>query len=261
MVALNGCVDVETGTELAEDELRFGLPSQEFEDVTLTHSNAGEKLFKMTAPHLDRYDRKDKAIFYGGIEVFFYEDGVQSSHLTADSGQVLEDGEQLVAIGNVVVTTDTGTTILTPRLRWERDSKLITNDTTVTIITDYDTLNGTGLVATDDLKMKRILNPTGISHRNSEGDGSRGGMLLSPARPGEEAKADSALEASRQRGQHRPLSETMSVVGPSGDGDEDSTATPSASPFGKRFETSPVDSVATDSTTADTTATSGGGGS
>jgi LPS export ABC transporter protein LptC len=204
LIGLCGCVEIDSETELAEDEVRWGLPSQEFEDVTLVYSNAGEKNFQLTAPHLDRFDRKERAFFYGGIEILFYEEGEISSELTSESGEVLRDGEELIAIGNVVVTTDTGTTILTPRIRWDRETKMITNDTTVTIITEYDTLRGTGLIATDDLKMKRIINPTGVSHRSSnEEGGSGGGLLLSPRKVEDETP-------SRRR------TANMTVVGPSG---------------------------------------------
>jgi LPS export ABC transporter protein LptC len=245
IVTLSGCVEIDSEGDLAEDEVRWGLPSQEFEDVSLTHSQAGDKLFHLTAPHLDRYDRKERAFFYGGIEIYFYEDGEVSSRLTSESGEVLRDGEELVAIGNVIVTTDTGTTILTPRLRWERDTKLITNDTTVTIITDYDTLHGTGLIATDDLKMKRIINPTGISHRNSAEDGEGGGgMLLSPGRSDsgdpEDQQASSTSEKRR--------SASMTVVGPSGN---DPTNLAEISPFEQTADSLVADSVLVDSTASD----------
>jgi hypothetical protein len=79
---------------------------------------------------------------------------------------VEDEGRTLFASGKVVVTTDTGTTILTPRLTWSRDSKMILSDTTVTIITRWDTLHGTGLEATEDLKKRTILEPTGVSFRS-----------------------------------------------------------------------------------------------
>ncbi|MBS1262105.1 MAG: Lipopolysaccharide export system protein LptC [Calditrichaeota bacterium] len=190
---LAGCENLETGPELAEEDVRRALPTQEFSDVTLTHSEHGRPVFELEAPRLDRYDFEDRAEFYGGILVRFYDDGTLSSRLTAERGEVRERGEELVAIGNVVVTTDTGTTILTPRLRWTRMDKLIKSDTTVTIITEYDTLYGTGLIASDDLKRRRILNPTGVSHRNA-GDRRGGGLLLSSPRAGEEDKAAGARE-------------------------------------------------------------------
>ncbi|GBE29873.1 lipopolysaccharide-assembly, LptC-related [bacterium BMS3Bbin04] len=241
VAGLVGCVDIESEGELAEDELRWGLPSQEFEDVILTHSKSGEILFKLTAPHFDRYDRKDKALFYGGIEILFYEDGEVTSRLTSERGEVLHDGEELIALGNVVVETDTGTTILTPRLRWEKETKLITNDTTVTIITDYDTLYGTGLIATDDLKNKRIINPTGVSYRGVSEEG--GGMQLSPARSDDETRADSSVVNPQPRSSR---SETMSVVGPSGISNIDNRP---VSPFDK-----PQLPEISDSTNVDTSA-------
>jgi len=235
LIGLGGCVEIESETELAEDEVRWGLPSQEFEDVTLVHSQAGEKHFQLTAPHLDRFDRKERALFYGGIEILFFDDGQVSSELTSESGEVLRDGEELIAIGNVIVTTDTGTTILTPRLRWNRDTKMITNDTTVTIITDYDTLHGTGLIATDDLRMKRIINPTGVSHRSASDEGSGGGLLLSPRRTEDET-------------QSRRRTANMTVVGPSG-----SQPPVDFAPAQPSDSTGISDSTATESSTSEQT--------
>lgn len=172
LLVASGCADVENDAEIAEDTYRYSLPTQEFQHVELNHTEEGELIFELTAPHLDRYDRRDEAAIYGGIEVRFFDEGVLSSTLTSDSGVVLRGGKELRAIGRVVVSTDT-TTILTPRLTWTRDDGMVRSDTVVTIITEYDTLRGTGLIATDDLKKRRVLNPSGISMR-SEGRSAAG---------------------------------------------------------------------------------------
>lgn len=160
-----GCADLSDNTELAEQDVRYSLPTQEFQTVEMVHTDKGQDVFLLRAPHLDRYGNQDRAELYGGISIDFFKNGQPSSHLTADSGVVLKNGNELRGIGHVVVTTDTGTTILTPRMTWTRQDGLIKSDTIVTIITEYDTLHGTGLVATDDLKKRRILHPTGVSTR------------------------------------------------------------------------------------------------
>ena len=144
------------------------MPNQEFDQVEMRQTHDGDLQFILNAPKLDRYDKLDRAIFYGGIHIRFYEKGEESSQLTADRGEVHSNGNELIALGNVVITTDTGTTILTPRIKWERKSGLITSDTAVTIITDYDTLYGSGLIASENLKQRRILHPTGVTHRTME---------------------------------------------------------------------------------------------
>lgn len=165
-VTLVSCAKIDETQRLAEPEVRDALPTQEYTDVELVHRQNGQVRFVMRAPVLNQYEKLNKAMLSGGIEVEIYQDGQRSSRLTAERGEVLNEGNTMRAIGNVVVTTDTGTTILTPRLQWERASGLITSDTTVTIVTELDTLHGTGLEATEDLKQRRILEPTGVSLRS-----------------------------------------------------------------------------------------------
>jgi len=190
-----GCTDLSDDTQLAEQDVRYALPTQEFQSVEMVHTDDGKEVFLLRAPHLDRYGNQDRAELYGGIDIDFFKNGKPSSHLTADSGVVLKNGNELRGIGHVVVTTDTGTTILTPRMTWTRKDGLIKSDTIVTIITEFDTLHGTGLVATDDLKKRRILHPTGVSTRSmARGDAAQPGAPQGKAVPVDTTKADSLHE-------------------------------------------------------------------
>lgn len=165
-----GCADLSDDVNLTDEKFRDALPTQEFGGVEMIRTDKGEKTFVLRADTLDQYGNQNRAELYGGIQIDFFKEGRVSSHLTADSGVVLKNGDELRGIGNVVVTTDTGTTILTPRMKWTRVDGLITSDTIVTIITEYDTLHGTGLIATDDLKKRRILDPTGVTTRSVKRD-------------------------------------------------------------------------------------------
>lgn len=164
-VLLTGCADISDQDRLAEASVRDSMPTQEFDDVTMIQTRDGILQFVLEAPRLERYDKLDQALLYGGIKITFYEDEKVSSVLTAERGEVWQGGNALKAMGNVVVTTDTGTTILTPRMEWDRNTREIVSDTTVTIITDQDTIRGTGLIASDDLKSRQVIEPTGISYR------------------------------------------------------------------------------------------------
>jgi LPS export ABC transporter protein LptC len=163
---LSGCADLGEKTEMVGDDVRDSFPTQEFKNIEMLHTKEGELSFKMTSPFLDRYDKDDRAVVYGGVDIKFYKDGEVTSHLTADSGEVYKGGTELRAIGNVIVVSDTGTTILTPELYWNEKEGKIRSDTTVTIYTEMDTLYGTGLIATEDLKERKVLHPTGITFRS-----------------------------------------------------------------------------------------------
>lgn len=162
-----GCADLGDDTQLADRKVRDAMPSEEFSDAVITHTVDGDTSFVLHAPGINRYDRTDVAKLFGGIEVQFFRESKRTSTLTADSGQVLRGGRELRASGNVVVVTDSGLVILTPRLKWTEKDKRIRSDTSVTLISEQDTLYGTGLIATDDLKNRRILNPSGVTRRKA----------------------------------------------------------------------------------------------
>ncbi len=163
---LTGCADLSDRVEMVGDDVRDSFPKQEFVEIEMLHTKEGELSFRMTAPFLDRYEKNDRSVVYGGVDIKFYKDDEVTSHLTADSGEVYKGGSELRAIGNVIVVSDTGTTILTPELYWNEREGKIRSDTTVTIYTEMDTLYGTGLIATEDLKERKILHPTGITFRS-----------------------------------------------------------------------------------------------
>lgn len=164
---LVGCADISEEERIAEAEVRDSMPTQEFDNVTMIQTRDGVTQFVLEAPRLERYDKLDQAILYGGIQITFYENNKVNSVLTAERGEIKDGGNALRAMGNVVVTTDTGTTILTPRMEWSRETREIVSDTIVTIITDQDTIRGTGLIASDDLKSRQVIEPTGISYRTA----------------------------------------------------------------------------------------------
>lgn len=175
-VAAAGCSNLGGTVDLAPDEVRGAMPTQEFNDVTITHTDKGLITFVVQAPRLERFQKPSRAVLSGGIRVRFYDEGRPGSVLTAERGEVRDNGRELLAEGHVVVDTDSGTVIKTPRLTWRREDELIRSDTVVTIITRWDTLYGTGLIASQDLRRRRILQPKGVSRRAiSTGEGAATG--------------------------------------------------------------------------------------
>ncbi|MBD3165771.1 LPS export ABC transporter periplasmic protein LptC [bacterium] len=167
-----GCADLEEDVDLVDPEIRREMPSAEFGNVEITHTVDGEISFVVEAPLVHQHDRTNMTKLFGGIEVDFYEDGHINSHLFADSGVVLQAGRALEAYGNVRVVTDSGMVIETERMNWNKREQLIRSDTLVRVMTEYDTLYGDAMIASDNLEYKRLTNPRGVSHRNkAEGKG------------------------------------------------------------------------------------------
>jgi len=116
--------------------------------------------------HMTRYAGKSRVYFDEGVKVDFYDAaGRKRSQLTAQAGELLEVTNDIVAIGQVKVVSDTGITVLTDRLAYNQKTEKIFSELDVTIITSQgDTLYGTGFESDTQLHFWQIKKPRGISH-------------------------------------------------------------------------------------------------
>ena len=75
---------------------------------------------------------------------FFDEEGQVYSHLTSREGEIESATNNMVARGNVVVTTTNGTRIETEVLKYGNDPRKIVSDELVTVTRGGDVLSGIG---------------------------------------------------------------------------------------------------------------------
>ena len=88
------------------------------------------------------------------------------SNLKSESAFVYEGNDNLLAIGNVIVKSDSGVTLFTDSLFWDNQSEKINSNDTVMLATELnDTLYGIGFESDIDLTRWKILNPWGVSSR------------------------------------------------------------------------------------------------
>ena len=73
----------------------------------------------------------------------------------------LKERNDLIARKNVVVVSDSGFILLSEELKWDNQRGLIITEEFVTLITENDTLYGTGFESDRSLKNYKIFNPTG----------------------------------------------------------------------------------------------------
>lgn len=109
-----GCSDLQQQTELAPERVRRSISTQEFFNATIRQTSQGRINFVLHSPLIRRFEFQKRAELSGGIQVDFFRNGKISSHLDADRGEVLRDGNELSAEGNVVVRTDSGTVVRSP---------------------------------------------------------------------------------------------------------------------------------------------------
>jgi len=148
------------------------LPAQEGWNSTLRISKGGHLQTLVRYGHMAQYENKKTIYFDGGITVDFYnEKGQPSSQLQSDRGIYYENTEDVMALGNVVVTSDTGVTLRTSQLRWDNRLEKILSDTTVMVTTqEQDTLYGIGFESEPDLSRWIIRKPWGVTKQSIEFD-------------------------------------------------------------------------------------------
>lgn len=145
------------------------VPDQELWDATITFTRDGIPVAVIQAGHIAKFSRRSATYLDSGVVVdFFSKEGKHASRLTAEKGQVDEVRKDLLATGDVVAKTDSGTTLKTPALRWDNQSRQIISDAEVIVTTATDTLYGIGFVSDENLENWEIQKPTGRSFRTWE---------------------------------------------------------------------------------------------
>lgn len=128
-------------------------PAQEGWNSIYRISRAGRPQAVIRYGHMSQYDKKQTTFFDEGVIVDFYDDtGKHSSKLTSSRGIYNEVSNDIYAIDNVVVVSDTGVALYTEKLRWDQKREKIISDTLVTVVTENsDTLYGLGFESEPDL--------------------------------------------------------------------------------------------------------------
>lgn len=129
------------------------LPVKEQVDrVVVTETRWGKPQWRLETQRI--LAKKDSTIVYDVSLWFYDEDGNQTSFLVSDSGIVIEDTRDLIALGNVKVITQDSSILYTKRLIWINEKQIITTPDSVLIIRHGRKLKGVGL--TSDAKLSRI---------------------------------------------------------------------------------------------------------
>lgn len=138
------------------------MPSQESWNTTVTFSDTGVVKAILKAGHLSMYDSLRTTMLDSGVHVDFFDElGRHSSVLTSRAGSVDENTNNLEAWGNVVVHSDSGTTVRTERMRWNNARQLILSDEFVRITSPKEQLQGRGFESDQNLRNYKIFHVTG----------------------------------------------------------------------------------------------------
>ena len=145
-------------------ETRQGRPDAESWDAVITLTNKGAKRGVIRSGHLEKYNDKEFILLDQNVDAdFFNEEEVFTTNLKSLVAEIDEEDDFLVAIGNVVVVTDSGVTLFTDTLSWDNQKeKVFTSDSVIFITEKKDTLYGIGFESDVELNNWKILQPTGV---------------------------------------------------------------------------------------------------
>lgn len=142
------------------------IPDQESWQSTITLSKDGKMFAKVWSGYIASFNERRITLLKDSIHIDFYDkDGNHNSILTADSGKVYNDSNDLVAFGRVVVLSDSGIILETEQLHWDDENQKIVSTVPVRFTTDQDTLMGDSFVSDPDLRNYEIRNARGYSRR------------------------------------------------------------------------------------------------
>jgi LPS export ABC transporter protein LptC len=146
---------------------RSDFPDQESWNPVIVMTREAKKRAIVRSKHLAKFSDKQEIILNGNVDVdFFSDDERHMSNLKSESAFVYEGNDNLLAIGNVIVKSDSGVTLFTDSLFWDNQSEKINSNDTVMLATELnDTLYGIGFESDIDLTRWKILNPWGVSSR------------------------------------------------------------------------------------------------
>jgi LPS export ABC transporter protein LptC len=138
------------------------IPSQESWRSTVIFSDSARVKAVLWAGHIASYQQQRVTMLSDSIHVdFFNASGGHSSLLTARRGKVNDATQDFEAYDNVVVVSDSGTTLRTERLFWTNAEQKIHTDAFVDITSPTEHIMGHGLVSDQGLKNYRIFRVTG----------------------------------------------------------------------------------------------------
>ena len=145
-------------------QTRQGRPDAESWDAVITLTNKGAKRGVIRSGHLEKYNDNEFILLDQNVVAdFFNEEEVFTTNLKSFIAEIDEEEDFLVAIGNVVVVTDSGVTLFTDTLSWDNQKeKVFTSDSVIFITEKKDTLYGIGFESDIELNNWKILQPTGV---------------------------------------------------------------------------------------------------
>lgn len=161
------CSDIDNKAVKTADSLVVEkMPDQISHDVEVIFIDSSYTKAVLYAKRARIYQDRMETLLDSGLKVLFYskETGQRISRLTADSARIDDRTKNMLAMGNVVVISDSNMTKLeTPELEWINARQLLYSTAKVKITTANEIINGRGFESDPKLDRYKIKNVSGIT--------------------------------------------------------------------------------------------------
>jgi LPS export ABC transporter protein LptC len=165
---LNGCEE-KVKPSVTSLEFSNDIPSQESWNATITFTDSGRVTGILRAGHILDYAMKRVTFLDSMITIDFFDDSMRhTSVLTAVQGLVNNATQDLEAHGNVIVVSDSGSTLRTESLYWTNRTQRIHTPDFVEITTPTESIQGHGFESDRSLKNRTIYKVTGRAKPNGK---------------------------------------------------------------------------------------------
>ena len=153
-------------SEPVEETVVEEAPDQESWQSTVIISENGRLVAEVWANYIAVYNKQKRTYMKDSIHVDFYNrEGKHNAVLTADAGTFEQQTQNLTALGNVIVVSDSGVVLETEALMWDNKQQKIISEVPVKFMNATDTLYGDSFISDPDMINYDIKNPRGYSRR------------------------------------------------------------------------------------------------
>jgi len=157
----------EVKTIFAIDEVKDS-PDQISYDFSVYFMDSSIVKAYLKADRARIYEKQKETKLDSHVVVDFYskENGKKVSNLRADSVTIDDATKNMIAMGNVVVVSDSNkTTVRTSILEWHNDTRKLTSNQYVKIISPDQEIEGIGFESDETLKNYTIYKVKGVKYK------------------------------------------------------------------------------------------------
>jgi LPS export ABC transporter protein LptC len=133
------------GADEQDAEARNDLPDEVIVSFVTEETDSGRLQWRLEAPEAKRFGARNVFIMTEPQIEFFDKQGALQTTLVSDTGEYLQDTHDMLAYGNVVVTSVEGDILETDTLRYLNEQDKIVSDSFVKLTRGKDVVTGYGL--------------------------------------------------------------------------------------------------------------------